>query len=492
MNGIIGMTGLALDTELDPEQRDYLEMVKESADSLLAIINDILDFSKIEAGKLNIDHIDFSLSDVITGILRPMAVRANQRGVAMNWHIEPDVPEFIKGDPFRLRQILGNLAGNALKFTEKGEVALRVAVEKRLETEVCLHFELSDTGIGIPADKQAVIFEAFAQADGSTTRKYGGTGLGLTITSQLLELVGGKLWLQSPAPNASTKDAGPGSVFHFTINFEIGRANSVEVELSEPHVNFSSRKLNILLAEDNLINQRLAVGLLEKQGHTIHVAGNGREALDAFRNGQFDLILLDVQMPEVNGFEAAKAIREDDRLTGKHTPIIAMTAYAMEGDRESCLEAGMDSYVAKPIIAHRLFNAIDELLRPVSAPSAVAQQQTECESFDTSSLLTFAAGDEELANNLIEIFLEDSPAMLQVLREAVEHADAPAIERTAHTLKGTLGYFGNSHAETLSSRLQQMAATNDLSAASETFIELEHAMDELTRSLSDHVKVYAL
>jgi signal transduction histidine kinase/CheY-like chemotaxis protein len=483
MNGIIGMTGLTLDTELDDEQRDYLEMVKESADSLLGIIDDILDFSKIEAGKLRVDRVDFELPEVINGVLRPLALRSDQKGVKITWHIEPDVPQFLTGDPHRLRQVLANLAGNAFKFTERGEIVLRVKVTRRSESEVGLHFEMRDTGIGVAREKQTMIFEAFAQADGSTTRKYGGTGLGLTITSQLVDLMGGAIWLESPSP-VQHPAGGPGSIFHFSIAFGIARADSsVRPDSQSASVSFA-KGLRILLAEDNRINQRLAVSILEKHGHSIELASNGREALIAFAQAPFDLVLMDVQMPEVNGFEAARAIRDQDRLSGKHTPIIAMTAYAMEGDRERCLAAGMDAYVTKPVKPEALFRAIDNLISSSSSVNQSRKAPTE-ESLALSSLIEFTEDDMDLTQKLVEIFLEDSPQLLSAIRDAVESQDSAALERAAHTMKGALGYFGTGSAMAAALRLQQLCANDNLHGAADVLKDLETALEKLTGSLSE-------
>ncbi|MBV9266579.1 MAG: response regulator, partial [Acidobacteriaceae bacterium] len=366
MNGILGMTELALQTELTSEQREYLEMVGSSAQTLLTLINDILDFSKIEAGKMRIEAIPVNLHEVLADALKPLAMRAQQKGLELSFHVDSGVPNQVLTDPTRLRQIVINLAGNAIKFTERGSVriACRMVAAARQQT---LHFTVEDTGIGIPHEKQAAIFQSFSQADGSTTRKFGGTGLGLTISSQLAKLMGGRIWVESTP--------GEGSSFHFTVKAsvperELATSKSAgKVRHQAPAIGSNDsgslaeplRRLAVLLAEDNPVNQKLACKLLEKRGHSVVVAENGREALDCLEATLFDLILMDVSMPELDGLAATEAIRLRERDTGKHIPIIAMTAHAMNGDRERCLAAGMDSYISKPVKADELVEAIETL-----------------------------------------------------------------------------------------------------------------------------------
>jgi len=363
MNGIQGMVELALDTPLSPEQRQYLEAVKLSADSLLTVINDILDFSKIEAGKLDLCPVVFDLRNCLDEALGALQIQADRKGLSLHCEVDAAVPATVTGDPIRLRQIITNLVGNALKFTERGEVAVEVAQEPEEQNGCTLHFVVRDTGIGIAADKLEVIFEAFAQADGSTTRRFGGTGLGLTISSRLAALMGGRVWVQS--------EAGMGSRFHFIARFgheaAVDLKGSQKAEGARPAPHNPVRKerpmARILLAEDNPINRMLTVRLLEKRGHRVAVAVDGREALDWLARESFDLVLMDIQMPQMDGFEATAAIREQEKTTGDHLPIIAMTAHAMKGDRERCLEAGMDAYLSKPVHVEQMFAVIESQLR---------------------------------------------------------------------------------------------------------------------------------
>jgi signal transduction histidine kinase/ligand-binding sensor domain-containing protein/CheY-like chemotaxis protein len=358
MNGVIGMTELVLGTELQPIQREYVEMAKSSADGLLRIINDILDFSKIEAGQLSFETRPFAVRGMIDLTVRPLSVRAVQKGLRLVTEIAPDVPDRLLADSHRLAQILTNLIGNAVKFTHEGAVTLRLTLDQPLAgnaRDVELHFEVRDTGIGIPADQRSQIFEPFKQADGSTTRKYGGTGLGLSISTRLVEGMGGRLRLES--------EEGKGSTFHFSIRAAIAadmKPVAAPAAKSKPDV---VESLRILLAEDNRVNQRVAVAILERDGHVVTVADNGAAAVAAAKAGTFDVILMDVQMPIMNGFEATASIRAHQLITRIHVPIIAMTAHAMQGDRERCLAAGMDEYVAKPLLPDLVRKALVDVLR---------------------------------------------------------------------------------------------------------------------------------
>jgi signal transduction histidine kinase/FixJ family two-component response regulator/HPt (histidine-containing phosphotransfer) domain-containing protein len=489
MNGVLGMTDLLLETELSAEQRDYAGMVRASADSLLNVINEILDFSKIEAGKLALESIDFKLRGGIEPTLKALALRA-RKGLELNCAFAADVPDALVGDPSRLRQVLINLLNNALKFTERGAVNLLVQRDSGDQESTCLHFSVEDTGIGIPAERQAQIFEAFAQVDGSTTRRFGGTGLGLTICRQLVQMMGGRIWVESTP--------GQGSTFHFTARFGISTA----VESRQPSHTAQldgalvgslpdvRRSLRILLVEDNSVNQLLASHLLEKQGHNVVTSGNGREALERLGKESFDLILMDVQMPEIDGLEATATIRTKERTTGARIPIIAMTAHAMKGDRERCLAAGMDDYVSKPIQPKVLFEAIDRLFpieveQPIDAiGSAAAEVLRPEEVLDKTDLLARFGGDRVFLASMVAVFLRDCPALLEGIRGAVILRDCRTLASTSHALKGSVSNFSAPAAFQAARRLEEMGRQGKLTRVEEVFLELEEQIEILKVALS--------
>jgi signal transduction histidine kinase/ligand-binding sensor domain-containing protein/ActR/RegA family two-component response regulator len=361
MNGIIGMTGLALGTEVTDEQREYLDMVRQSADSLLSIIDDILDFSKIESGKLELDLAPFTLRMTLREALNPMLLRAREKGLLFQLEVDPLVPDLLVGDQGRLRQVLINLVANAIKFTRLGSVTVTVSLEDAPgDDHVVVHFAIADTGIGIAPEKHALIFEPFRQADGSTTREFGGTGLGLAICKTLVDVFGGRIWIES-SPSGST--------FHFTARLTKGSPATIPARAASSATRTSRPSLKVLLAEDNPINQVLAKRLLERWGHEVVVVETGRQAVAAHAQQKFDIILMDVQMPEMNGFEATAAIRTAEGTRTPGTPIVAMTANAMKGDRERCLAEGMDDYVSKPIDPAILFDVIERLLTSRTSPT---------------------------------------------------------------------------------------------------------------------------
>ncbi len=357
MNGVIGMTNLVLGTDLSPEQRENLEIAYSSAESLHSLLNDILDFSKIEAGHMELHPLPFSLRQSIESSIKTFRGAAQAKKLDLTWRIDPDAPNWVTGDPDRLRQVLLNLLSNAIKFTETGGVRVEAEIKEGDGGRILGHFAVTDTGIGVPVRKQGLIFEAFQQADGSHTRKYGGTGLGLAISSRLAELMGGRIWVES--------EPGKGSSFRFTAQFDPATLPEGGEELPNLAAAIGAGlpqrpRLRILLAEDNLVNQKLACRILEKHGYRVVVAGNGREALSILKLETFDLALLDIQMPEMDGLETARAIRMGESRGRARLPIVALTAHAMPGDREQCQQAGMDGYVAKPIQVDLLLAAIDK------------------------------------------------------------------------------------------------------------------------------------
>src|SRR5260370_6713449 len=621
MNGIIGMTELALDTPLNQEQKEYLELVSSSADSLLRVINDVLEFSKIDAGRLDLDQTDIDLPELISQTLKTLAVRAHKKGLELSSRVAPDVPQILSGDPDRVRQILVNLVGNAIKFTHQGSILVEVGREnsKPESNPFRLRFIVRDTGTGIPIDKQQAIFEAFSQVDGSTTRHYGATGVGLTITRLIVRMMSGKVWVES--------QLGQGSTFHFTLQlappekgeggsarnlrgaeldclhvlivddnevnrmildemlknwrmvptladggesalmamrwardkgnsfplvlldghmpgmdgFEVARRIKADPALagatimmltSDPQAGRAARcrklgikvylvkpigqsdlldgilnalgsqildsasavapakggkaigPLRLLLAEDNVVNSRLALTLLRKWGHDVVLATNGREALDFLEAAGFkgfEAVLMDVQMRGMEVLEATAAIRAWEVTVGRHLPIIGVTAHAMKGDRERCLECGMDGYVSKPI---RPDNLISELARLVPDPArqgaepntALAGAPTNGHpggALDRSALLDRVEGDMELLGDIIERFKEDSARQIAAIRDAIDKKQPDLLRRAAHTLKGTCGNLGAPEAAATALELEKLAASGDFSRAHESLRSLE-------------------
>lgn len=354
MNGVIGMTRLALDTELEPQQRDYLQTAVDSAESLLKIINEILDFSRIESGRYELHHEPFDVRDTLGAAVKLLRPAADDKGISLSSHTDPDTPQTLLGDGERIKQVLVNLLGNAVKFTERGSVRAELQQEGFTGRAARVRFTVSDTGIGIPTDKQAVIFDAFSQGESYMTRRYGGTGLGLAISSQIVSLMGSRIELES--------EPGAGSSFSFSLELPVvDPADGVERAAHASESAGQRTRRRVLLAEDNPINQKLYQNLLEKAGHEVVVADDGAAAVRAWRGERFAVILMDLQMPEMDGYAATRAIRENEDRSGERVPIIALTAHAVTGTRERCLESGMDDYLAKPVGEEHLLEAIDRL-----------------------------------------------------------------------------------------------------------------------------------
>jgi PAS domain S-box-containing protein len=464
MNAVLGMTELALDTSLTNDQRQILQTVKSAADNLLRLINDLLDFSKIEAGRLELDLSEFSLRDALGETLRALAVRAEAKGLALVSDIRPDVPDLLLGDAGRLRQILLNLVGNAVKFTDAGEVLVRVAVDGPSEKgKVSLRFTVTDTGIGIPQDKQQKIFRAFEQEDTSTTRKYGGTGLGLTIAARLVALMGGAITVESRP--------GQGSTFAFTACFKL------QAETADHSAAFESQKvdsprdeadhlltkpLRVLVAEDNEFNAQLIEQLLIRRGHKVSLAQNGREALTLLNESKFNLLILDIHMPELDGFEVVGAIRNWERDTGEHLPVIALTARSRSADRDQCLAAGMDEFLTKPFRADDLWTVIDRLLGfRLQSTSTNGQPSQARVTLAQATILAACGGDETLLHKMCQSFQARIGDHLKALEEALPQHDAPRVREVAHKIRGMVATF-SADAGDVASKLEESAARGQL------------------------------
>ena len=609
MNGIIGMTELLGRTRLESQQRNYLTLVQQSAESLLSLLNDILDFSRVEAGRLALEEIEFGLRDEVGNAVQTLAMHAANKNIELLCHIPAEVPDRLVGDPRRLRQVVINLVGNAVKFTEEGEVEVGIAVEEALPDAVCLRLWVRDTGVGIAPEKQARIFDSFSQVDSSTSRRFGGSGLGLAISQQLVELMGGRIWVES--------EERKGSTFHCTVRLGLGTPETkrtdlvslrglkvlvvddhatnrrileevlksweMEVELVESgsaaiaaleaaaqpfdlvlmdlmmpemdgletvaiireaaafaevpvlllssadRAGYSTRSRSlgiarslikpikqsdlleaisaaieaaptvetrrgdapedelvaveswgrtarrVLLAEDGAINQQVAVRLLEERGHSVVVVNNGRAAVEQVAAQSFDVVLMDVQMPEMDGLEATAAIRRAEAQTGGHVPIVAMTAHAMKGDRDRFLAAGMDGYVAKPVRPHELYAAVEGLHSALGRETASADV-----SFEWDAALERVGGDEAMLRELAEMFFTECPKLMQQIREHIASADGPELRRAAHTLKGSAHVFGAAAAAEAAHRLEEIGREEAFADAEEALALLE---DEVTRLL---------
>jgi PAS domain S-box-containing protein len=456
MNAIIGMTELVLDSRLTTEQRGHLKTVKDAAESLLALIDDILDFSRIEAGKLHLEHVEFHLRATLRDVLKMFRAGSAAPDVQLSSDIRRDTPDLLAGDPTRLRQVLINLVGNAMKFTRRGEVKLLVTPVSMESDRVVLRFSVSDTGIGIPEDKQKIIFEAFSQADASTTRRYGGSGLGLSISNQLVHLMGGQIEVES-RPKA-------GSTFHFSLPFDLVRRPA----------DHHARRLDILVADDNAVNQKLVRALLKKLGHRATVAGDGQAALRAVRKRSFDLVLMDIQMPGMGGLEATAKIRDLEPRVGPHVPIIAMTAHTLTGDRDCALAAGMNDYISKPIRLEALRRAI---------------QQHAAPPLDADALLEGVGGNRKLLRELVDVFVTDTPKLLSRIDRAIARGDAAALQQAAHALKGAVGNFESGAAFESVRRLESLARENKIPEARQAVAVVKAEITRLKQALKSVSRV---
>jgi len=502
MNGIIGMTDLLINTPLTSQQQEYLGMVKLSAESLLRLINDILDFSKIEAGMMELEAFDIDLRECLEEAVQTLAFGAMQKSLQLELSVAPDVPERVVGDPGRLNQILINLVGNAVKFTERGQIVVSVAVQSQADQEVCLQFSVRDTGIGIsPQDRQR-IFDAFNQADSSMSRRFGGTGLGLSISSQLVEMMHGEIFVES--------ELGAGSTFHFTARFPLGvdhpqgvprqnaesplvRVPVVSDKASSPSAPWQS--LRILLAEDNVVNQHVAVKMLEHLRHEVVVAGNGAEAVGKYAEGVFDLVLMDVQMPQMNGFEATARIRDLQQSSGRRVPIIAMTAHAMKGDRERCLEAGMDAYVSKPIDSKWLRTVIGATLQsqdPKKSPPVADLPRVNLgesvESERTGNTIDWEAVSDRYADfpsaheELADLFVSQCPQWRSEIQQALVEGEGEKLMNTAHSLRGAAESIAADRVAHAALQLEAWGQKGDRSSAAKL---CEQLVSELDRVISE-------
>lgn len=482
MNGIIGMAELTLLTNLNPEQKEFLETIRGSAESLLGLLNDILDFSKMEAGRMELRPAPFRLREHLDKLLRPLKHRATEKNIALEWEVDADVPDSVRGDSGRLRQILINLVGNSIKFTDEGSVDIRVSLRGGREDRLRLLFVVTDTGIGLDPARTNDVFEPFRQLDASTTRKHGGTGLGVSITDKLVALMGGRLYVASIP--------GEGSAFGFCVEMEHGpevalsEEDLIEEDSQAQESHLAKRSYVCLVAEDNPVNQMLVLKMLALAGHSGEIATTGKAAVELAFSRSFDIILMDVQMPEMDGLEATVAIRDRERGTEMHVPILAMTAHAMPGDRERCLRAGMDGYLSKPVRIGDLLRAVNHFAGRLE--SAFEQDALESQVSDTgrkrmgeldySAALARVGGDVELLQELAGMFMEEYPKLLDEIRRGLAEQNAAAASNAAHQLKGLLAQFGAETARQAAYGVEQPAREGDLAMTSQNLPVLEAAM----------------
>lgn len=495
MNGVIGMTNLLIDTPLNEEQYTYALSVKNNAESLLIIINDILDLSKIEAGKLALEQVDFDLGQLMTEIFHLFSVRAKEKGLTLTCPTNPPLNKWYRGDPVRIQQILNNLIGNAIKFTEQGQVTLFCEAAKTQKNRTLLHFKVADTGIGLNTEQQQKLFHSFTQADTSTTRKYGGTGLGLTISKQLVEKMGGEIGVES--------QLGAGSIFYFTLDLlnatapsphETSNEQATVSHLNPEHTHFQKK---MLVVEDNETNQIITRIILEKFGIQVDLVDNGEAALKALEQYHYDLVLMDCHMPLMDGYEATKQIRATYSKVRNHSiPIIAMTANAMEGDREICLAAGMNDYLSKPIDRSLLLAKLNQWLPKSSSLTTdypeinqkTLASQSEPVAWDKNKLLMNLQCDECLLNNLIDLFFANmSPQMIEI-QQAVNVDDYKKIQILAHSIKGAAATFYAIPLQQQAEQLETSAKENDSNRINEQMMNLKTALQELKQCVEQYQK----
>lgn len=484
LNGILGLTELALDTELSPSQRERLTMVSESARMLLHIINDILDFSKIEAGKFELEIAPFDLGHVLRSVVEPLGVVARNKGLTINLDVAEGIPPYLVGDSGRLRQMLYNLLGNAVKFTAQGGCSVRVepCAEDAGPGRVCLLFAITDTGIGIPREKQEMIFGKFSQADQSVSRKFGGTGLGLAISKSIATMMGGRIWVES--------EDGKGSTFLFTAIFGEAQAPPETIQ-AIPESTDVQVPLHILLAEDNMINQIVAKAFLERDGHSVRIAENGHQVLDILAEEPFDLILMDVEMPEMDGIEATRIIREEqDGKFNPAIPIVALTAHAMAGYSEKLISAGMDYYLSKPVVQADVRAALKKVMAGRMALSELVLSRPEVQGkaddrqvLDMEGTLVRLEYDLELFDRMRRVFEQEAPAKYTELGQAIEKNDAENARLAAHSFKNMALVIG---APSLSDSLlwiEELCREGDLKRAAELFETLSDKLSAVLKAL---------
>ena len=494
MNAILGMTDLALNEELAPTVRDCLQTARESAEVLLELLNQILDLSRIEAGRFELESTNFSIKSTVEQVIKTLRVRASEKGLALIYNLPPDVPVAVSGDPLRLRQILTNLVDNAIKFTQAGRIAVKAEIQEQTREDVTLEFTVSDTGIGISSEDQERIFIAFTQADASTTRNYGGTGLGLTISRKLVELMDGRIWVESKPDQGST--------FHFTVRLKVheGALTAKPAYTNASRSVASRRSLHVLLAEDTPTNQKLAEYILTRRGHRVEIAPNGRQALDMLKKSNYDVVLMDVQMPVMDGFQTTAEIRALPDAKKAQIPIIAMTAHALKGDAERCLAVGMDAYVSKPIQQEEFIEVVEVLGNDGGEPSETpllvpGKPRNEGEPseqirpvFDLKEAVGRCFGKHEFFLEMVACFFSEKDESLRSLQEACRQENTEEVRSIAHRMKNTIVYLGAKPATQAIIELEKAAKNKEFPELNAALKQLAVELDRLTQSLSSYQK----